>query len=121
MAISEAELNRLRAAHRAMLTGSCTIQHKSKAANSMGGADDTWQSELFTTPCRLMPQQATRQGELVGEREVLTSYYRLTVPYDADLRPDDRVLFDGDTYQVIALWDDHNLRTARRALLAKVE
>lgn len=121
MAISEAELARLRAAHTSMLTASCTIQHKVNTTNSAGGAADTWQADLFPTPCRLMPERTTRQSEQVAQRDALTSYYRLTVAYDTDLRPDDRVEFDGHFYQVVALWDDHNWRTARRALVAKVE
>jgi len=40
--------------------------------------------------------------------------------YDTDLQAEDCVVYDGDNYRVVTLWDDHDLRTARRAIIAKV-
>jgi len=115
-----AQLARLRAAHSAVLVESCTIWRKVKATNAAGGAADSWEM-VGQVACRLMPESNLRRTQaLAAERETLISYYRLTVPHDADLRPDDRVVYAGNTYEIIALWGDHAQRTARRAVVAKV-
>ena len=119
MPLSPAELARIRAAHTANLTGTCTVRRKIQAINAYGGASDTWQT-VGTFPCRVMPERDRRLSATLAERETMTVYYRLTVQHDADIRPDDEVLYDSVTYEIVALWDDHDLRTARRAVLAKV-
>jgi SPP1 family predicted phage head-tail adaptor len=103
-----------------MLTATCAIWRKVKATTNAGGADDTWVLQYANVPCRLMPELSRRVVEELAGREAMLTTYRLTVPYDTDLRADDRVVFDGDTYEVLALWDDHDLRTARRAWVGKV-
>ncbi|HLA42432.1 MAG TPA: phage head closure protein [Aggregatilineales bacterium] len=120
MSLTDHELQRLRDAHSEILTGSCSIWRKSKSTNAAGGADDTWQEHLSDVACLLMPERSRRMIEVQAEREIMTVYYRLTVPYDTDIQSDDRVDYEGDTYEIVALWDDHTLRTARRAIMAKV-
>lgn len=121
MPISAAELARLRAAHTAALRSVCNIRRKTtRSTTNAGGPNETWTTVVSNLPCRLMPENSRRMIEnLVGKRESMTAFYRLTVPFDADLRPDDEVIFGGDTYQVMMLWDDHDLRTARRVMVAK--
>jgi hypothetical protein len=67
-----------------------------------------------------MPEQSRRVIETLAEREAMLVYYRLTVPFDADLRADDKVILAGVSYQVVALWDQHTLRTARQAIVVQV-
>jgi len=120
MPLSPNELQRMRDAHTATLTSTCSVWRKVQATNSTGGPNDTWQEQIASVPCRLMPEQSRRRLEVAAEREVLVTYFRLTVPYNTDIRADDRVIFGGETYQIAALWDSHDLRTARRAILSKV-
>ena len=120
MGLSDAELTRLRDAHSATLTATCSIWRKVKSTNAAGGPDDTWAQQSANVPCRVMPVQLQRVLETDAGRETMTLYFRLTVAYDTDIQAEDRVIFDGDAYRVVALWDDHDLRTARRAIIAKV-
>ena len=117
--LNNTELQRLRDAHTATLNGTCIVRRKIKVTNAAGGAADTWET-IATYPCRVAPERDRRLSEISAERELMTVYYRLTVPYDADLRADDEVMYDGTTYQVVALWDQHTFRTAKRAVLAKM-
>lgn len=117
--LNHTELQRLRAAHTATLTDSCTVRRKVKVTTAFGGAADTWQV-IATYACRVMPERDRRLAEVSAERELMTVYYRLTVPYDADLRADDEILCGGQPYQVVALWDTHTFRTARRAIIARI-
>jgi SPP1 family predicted phage head-tail adaptor len=120
MALSAAELARLRDAHTATLTATCSIWRKVKATNDAGGPDDTWAQQIASVACRVMPSQLQRVLETDAGRETMSAYFRLTVPFDTDIQAEDRIVYDGDSYQVVALWDDHDLRTARRAVIAKV-
>ncbi|MFP4323988.1 MAG: DUF6093 family protein [Anaerolineales bacterium] len=114
------DLSRLRAAHTASLTARCDIRRKTPATNDAGGPADTWSVVAAEVPCRLMPERSRRVIEAAGGRESGFNYYRLSLPWDADIRPDDEVHIEGRTYQVVSLWDAHTLRTARRAVLADV-
>ena len=120
MTLSDVEVARLRAAHTATLTATCAIWRKVKSTNDAGGPDDTWAEHIAIVACRVMPSQLQRVLETVAGRETMSAYYWLTVPYDTDIQAEDRVIFGGEAYQVVALWADHEPRTARRAVIAKV-
>lgn len=53
-------------------------------------------------------------------QEVIEVVYQLTVPYDAPLAPNCKVVSGGRTYEVVKLDMDHSWRAARRALIVEM-
>jgi head-tail adaptor len=117
--LTAAELAALRADMANLLPDTCIIQRNSGTVDVYGHVSEAW-SNAGTSICRFDPFGHAGAGEL-AEREAMRNYYRLTVTYDADLRPGDRVSFSSDLYEVVELHDDHSLRAVRRAIVSKIE
>lgn len=109
-------LQQMRDAQIRLLDGECTVWRNTPAISAAGGQVENW-SQVGTYPCRLMPERDRRLQQVIGEKDTLEVYYRLTLPYNADLRAGDRVTLDGNTYLVVALWDRHTYKTALRAVV----
>jgi hypothetical protein len=120
MGLDAATLDKLRALHKSTLSGACDIWRKTKTLKADGGVSESWAKVGAGLPCRLMPEAGARATETLAQREAMVAYYRLTLPHDADLQPDDRVEVAGGVYQVLTLWDQHTFITAKRARLARV-
>ncbi|MBZ0309061.1 MAG: head-tail adaptor protein [Anaerolineae bacterium] len=112
-------MNNIRFAQRFLLTGECTVWRNMPTFDAAGGQIDQWNS-VGTYPCRLMPERDRRLQQIIGEKNVLEVYYRLTLPYNADLRAGDRVVCDGQTYEVVALWDSYTFKTALRVVVSQM-
>lgn len=75
-----------------------------------------------TVACRVDPigQSSTSVLEEASLQEILPVQYQLTVPYDAPLAPNCKVVTAGRTYQVVKLEIDHSWNVSRRAIMVEV-
>lgn len=115
------ELAQLRTDLAALLPDTCIILSSTYTPDGVGGQTQTWGTAAASAACRVDPYQRQDSAGIVAEREAARTWYRLTVEYNAALAYDCRVVFDGDTYEVVQLYDDHSLRAVRRATIAKIE
>ena len=122
--ISASTLASLRATQAAAMPDSCEIQRRTIGArNAYGERTETW-ATVATVPCRMAVAGAQGSGlEQVLAVGVLTGVtrYQLTVPHDTDIRGEDRVLYNGKTYEVAAEVDDVTWQTAKRVTLTRLE
>jgi hypothetical protein len=116
--LTDAELAQLRVDILETLFDSCRIERET-STNTNGYISKTW-STVATVACRLDPKQQNRNIEILAERESDVGSNTLTVPYDADVRFGDRVVFNSETYYVTALWESHSARAVRRADVTRV-
>lgn len=114
------DLQLLRDAQVLLLTGQCTIWRNTPTVSATGGLVDSW-AEVGTYACRLSPEHDRRLQQVIGEKETLEIYYRLTLPHNANLQAGDKVEYGSQMYTVAALWDSHTYRTAIRAIVSKVK
>lgn len=121
MPLSAAQLSKMQQAHSATLTGQCDILRRSASITDAGGTQDTWSVVAEDVPCRLMPERDRRLLEIIGAGEASIMYYRLTVPFDTDLRSHDRISYGAKTYRVTAIWGEHSLKTAIRATVIALD
>lgn len=110
----------MRAQATQLLPDTCTIQSVSRSSDGAGGWSETW-STLATVACRLDPLKQQAQPETVAGREALIVPRQLTVPYDAPIDVDRRVVIGSETYEIRELVDDHSWRVCRRAKVVRVE
>lgn len=104
-----------------LLPDTCTIQSVSAwTSDGAGGQVPTW-STLATVACRLDPLKQQAQPEEVAGREAIIVPRQLTVPWDAPLDVDRRVVIGTETYEIRELVDDHSWRVCRRAKVVRVE
>lgn len=102
------------------LTDTCAIERATEVTDNYGHTAKTWATVTNGAACRLDPFQRTDPTGQIAMQEAGRAWYRLTLAWDTDVRDGDRVAYDGDTYEVTQLHDDHSARIVRRAIVAKV-
>ncbi len=118
--LSDAELTEMREFVEAnVLPSTCTIQVPTET-NTKGSVATTYANTYTSVPCRIMPARNEGREYVTGEKVTRRATYVLTLPFDQAIDATYRVIVDGDTYEVLGVWDDHNFRTARRADVVKV-
>lgn len=118
--LSDAELAALRQDMLDLMPDSCVIQRPTETVGSAGFPSRTYNA-VGTVVCRLDPLKRQATQEVIALQEALTYYRQLTVPYDTDLRAEDKVVIGTRSYEVRQLDDDHSLRAVRRAVVVETE
>lgn len=119
--LTDRELTQLRADMVELLPGTAVISRYTSSVDSAGVAAQTF-AAVGTVICRVDPASGNdvRRGVLAG-REATTTFFQLTLEWDADIAEGDRVTFGGETMEITLLHDLHEKRAVRRALLARIE
>ncbi len=119
--LSARELADLRADVLVTLVDTCTILRASLAAvDAYGDVVPSAGTAGTGIACRLDPfSRRSDSSGLIAGREANTTYLILTLPWDATIDNGDQVLMNGETMDVMQLFDNHSDRAVRRAVLAK--
>lgn len=120
--ISSAELTVMRAILANTLPDTAVIQSSTLSSDGEGGGTIAWSAVTSgTVACRLDPVSSSAAYDaVVAGKESLRVLRQLTVPHDAPLALNRRVVVGSQTYEVVSLADDNSWRIDRRAILAEV-
>lgn len=117
--LTDTELTDMQTIAESALPDTATIQRKTRTADSIGGATVVW-ANLATVACRFTPAGGSPQERLIAQRLSPRSVFRITLPAETDVRAADRIVIDGQTYDVAGLllgsWE-----TARRVVAVSNE
>jgi len=119
MTLTAAELAQARSDAEELLPSTCTIQVRSTAADGYGGVSESW-SDTDDVPCRLDNVSVKARMEGSGDKTTVHDAWTLFVHWDRSIAAGNRVVFGGDTYEVISVQDDHDWRLLREATLQRV-
>jgi hypothetical protein len=119
MLLSDAELNDMRQFVEDGFPDTCTIQTRSDV-NTKGSVASSYANTYLLVPCRVMPYERQGREYEAGAGVKGAGVFVLTVPYDQAIAITNRVIHQGVTYEVTAVFDTHNYRTARRAEMTVV-
>lgn len=118
--LSSAELVSLKAAVEAHFPDTCTIQTVTESVDALGGVVHTWANTHTGIACRLDQQgfgsESVNDAALEGE-----SIYDLSLASTQAISIEDRVIFNGKTYEVQAVQDAHSDEIVRKARLIRVD
>lgn len=124
--LSNADLVQMRADVANMLPDTCVIMASGTAQITSDGAggwvETPTAATAGTVACRVDPVK-TQSGQLmttVQLQELISVQYRLTVPYDAPLTPNCKVVYAARTYQVVELKIEHSWNVSRRAIMVEM-
>ena len=100
------ENSRLSAAQLATLTGTCTIQRKTQAEDGTGGQTETWATLAANVACASNFREQPRPVEDVGNNLGVDStvHYYFQLPSGQDVKPRDRIVHLGFTFEVLAMY-----------------
>lgn len=122
MSISTEELAAIRADVAAVaLSLRGTITRTTVGAVDDYGNPSETAGTVGVVDCALAIQQNRDQRTEGAGREVERNVYILTLPYNADIAPDDYVVIESQRYSVINLWDAHILRACKRANVERLD
>ncbi len=120
--LTTAELAQLRADAAFTLPDTGVIKRPVPTSSNGIVEEEGTHTTVATVACRLDPIPANAARELyAAEREAPRTYFQLTMPYDADLRYNDRVTVNTIDVEVVLLFKQHSARLMVRALVFKVE
>jgi len=116
------ELAQMRSDVANMLFDTAIIQALGKVSDGAGAFTETWGAVVGgTVLCRLDPVGANAtEAQVVAWREALEVSYRLTVPHDAPITVNNRVVVDNKTYEVVSLAVDHSSNVSKRAIITEI-
>lgn len=119
--LTSAELSSMRTELDKTLPDTCVIQTYSTAADGEGGWTKTYAAVSGgTVSCRLDPLTTSEKDMVFADADTLRVHYRLTVPYDAPLEENARIVSGGNNYEVIQMDKDNSWRLDRRAIIAEL-
>lgn len=117
--LTAAELNRMREDVAPSLPDTLIVQRATHTADGVGGQTTVW-AAAGTMACRVEPVSARGQGEeIAGSREAEPSEYVIHVAHDETVTADDRIVYQGETFEILEVidarsWDVHTrLRVVR--------
>ena len=100
--LTAAELAAMRDVAEDALPGTAVIQTQAFASDGGGGGSVTW-TAAGTADCRLAPIRGTERE--VGERISPDADFLVTLPFDASVTTDSRLVISGGTFNVEAIRD----------------
>ena len=120
--ISGGMLAMMRAQVLARLPDTAVIQSVANVSDGAGGVTPTWGVGAGgTVLCRVDPLgQISTESGVVASREAMAVRYRVTMPYDAPINVNNRVVIDGDTYEVVSVTIDHSWNVSKRVIVSEV-
>jgi hypothetical protein len=116
-ALTAGELSDMRDDLESLLPDTCVVQSLTQTSDGQGGFTDTWAAS-GTVVCRL--DNGSGQKANVAQSVQPFSSWVLTVPQDASIGTDNRVVHGGETYAVIALSDTGSWLAVQRAMLERL-
>lgn len=113
--LDASELTAMRATQAQALPDTGVIHRLSTSQNAIGETAESW-AAFGTASCRLSSLSASDMARVqaVKPQVQLNSAWRLTWTHGQDVRPGDRVVVSGDTYDVIDVDSDGAWHTAVR-------
>lgn len=111
-------MTHLRATAADYLEDTCGIVEHVRTWDAAGGWTESYQT-IATYACRLDPTIYYRTEQAFGQETTVVNYI-LSVPYDAVISHDHRILIRGKYYDVVRAHDNHTNRLVKRLLVSEV-
>ena len=86
-----------------LLTDTCAIQTYAAVRDSEGGQADTWSETQSDVPCRVSPSGLTPAERVIAERLAAERLYAVTLPATVAISERDRIVWDGQTLEVVSV------------------
>lgn len=116
--LTDADLAMLRTIVRDFLPQEAEVQRPTATSDGRGGQTLTFTTVKRRVPCRLAPSSGTEA--VVAGRLTARESWTLTFLHDSDIRPQDRVVVGGHTFEVLAVLNAHAWTVATRVLAVEV-
>lgn len=113
------DLAEMRADQIAGLPDTCTVLRGTVTATGSGGGSETWGTVYTNEPCRLYLRwwERAREEVFYAGREASFQRHAARMRHDIDVRESDRLVINGNTYEVDLVVVDQSWRTVKTVYL----
>lgn len=118
--LTDDEVTAMRSTTSSALPDTCTIRRPTSASDSMGGQTITWADHATGVPVRVSPVALVAGEQLVGDRLSGRKVWLLTFGHDQDVALTDRIVFDGRTFEVVAIDGERSWQLSLRVHCVEV-
>lgn len=112
------DLAKIRAEQVKLMPDTVYIQRLIRISDGAGGWNEVWQT-VATTKGRITPSQRQTGETVQGGAQAAYAEYIVTLPYDTELRQDDRLQIASTQYDVIAILE-RSEKTAMRVIVSMI-
>lgn len=120
--LTDGDLALMRADVAFMLPDVAVIQTKTLTSDNAGGWAETWTAVTGgTVACRVDPLKSRESVDYTAKREALIRKWQVTLPYNAPIVPEARLVIGGVSYDVTVIHDVHSDNVSRRCEVAEVK
>lgn len=121
--LTAAELASLRDAADDWLPDTCTIQTPTEAVDATGGVTLTWADTYEDVPVRVDPAALGGVAAETIRNFALESkaVFNASLKYTQDIAPDYRLVFAGDTYEVVTVHSENSWVTLNIAMIVRLD
>jgi head-tail adaptor len=116
--LTAADLTAMRSTASASLVDVCLIKRVTLTSDGVGGYTSSW-ATAATVACRVAPARGPTELDLVN-RAAAVQGWTLTLPYNTDVRPADRLVVGSRTFEVIGRLAAETYETARRVVCVEI-
>ena len=122
MGLSPDQLAWMRTQLAEVLPDTCVITAPSRTPDGAGGFTTVYAPIVGgTVPCRIDPMERPRFVEAYGGREGLVNLYLLTLPYNAPVDIDQRMVISGVNYEVRETHKNPSWSIDQRLIVAELK
>jgi SPP1 family predicted phage head-tail adaptor len=110
------DLDKIRAEQKKFMPETVYVQRLTRISDGAGGWAETWQT-IATTKGRIAAEggnETKRGGAIVADSSIV-----VTLPYNADLRQDDRLQIGGKQYEIVSILE-RSEKTALRVVVKRL-
>lgn len=105
--LSQSELQQMRDSVNELYPDVCNVLSVSSVSDGEGGMAETWGTVTRNLPCRMDAVSMMRESPTDGSLRAFHSY-ELTVSYDANIGTNNRIEFNGSSYNIISVNDSQS-------------
>ena len=98
--LSATEIDAMRSTLDDSLPDTAQVQRRTLTSDGAGGFTESW-STVATVACRVASSGQSPQERVIAERLATASVRTVTLPALTDVRPTDRVVVGGRTFEVV--------------------
>jgi len=111
--LSSADLAGMRSAVEELFPDTCDILSLTIVADGQGGQTETWGTATASAKCRF--DFVSGDEQMAAGAEQVYKRAMLSLHYDTVITPANRILYEGNTYNVISVNDTTSWIVAKRA------
>jgi len=111
--LTTAELAAMRDVEESVMSSTAIIRRVTRTPDGVGGYNEAW-AAVGTVACDLWAANRAMNENVAGGQIISRGDWYITIPFDSDVKAQDRIHVDGRTFEVVWVPNNQSWSTALR-------